>query len=149
MTPLSAPYAHERGGGLHDAVPGCLINTQNRVRVCGPVLMDTGAPWLSVANPPQGSEPWPDGAPAALELFDTVGALVVREAMTTGLRDLGTRLTWRREAHVYGPVIYAGVAPYFAFSVLYDPRHQTIGLKPRAPGPDPASPRAVAVELAR
>ena len=146
MTPLSAPYAHEAGGGLHDAAPGCLVNSQSHERFCGPVLMDTGAPWLSVANARLAGEPWPDGAPAALELFDKTGGLVVREAMVIGARDLGTRLTWRRDAHVYGPVIYAGIAPYFAYFVLYDPRHQAIGLKPRPPGPDPSSPRAIAVE---
>jgi hypothetical protein len=146
VVPLSAPYAHEAGGGLHDAVPGCLVNSGSHERVCGPVLMDTGAPWLSVANARQADEPWPDGSGATLELFDKVGGLVVREALVIGARDLGTRLTWRRESHVYGPVIYAGIAPYFGYSVLYDPRRQTIGLKPRPPGPDPDSPRAVAVD---
>ncbi len=149
IAPLSAPYAHEPGGGLHDAVPGCLVNSATHARVCGPVLMDTGAPWLSVVNARGAGEPWPDGSPAALELFDTVGGVTARETLVTGVRDLGTRLTWRRETRVYGPVIYAGIAPYFAWSVLYDPGHQRIGLKPRAPGSDPASPRAVAVEAAR
>ncbi|HLZ75570.1 hypothetical protein [Phenylobacterium sp.] len=149
FAPLSAPYAHEPGGGLHDAVPGCLVNSRTRARVCGPVLLDTGAPWLSVVNARGAGEPWPDGSPAALELFDTVGAITARETLVTGARDLGTRLTWRRETRVYGPVIYAGIAPYFAWSVLYDPAHQRIGLKPRPPGPDPASPRAVAIEAAR
>ena len=78
-----------------------------------------------------------------------VGDLVVREALVVGARDLGTRLTWRRETHVYGPVIYAGIAPYFAYSVLYDPRRQAIGLKPRPPGHDPAAPRAVAADASR
>jgi hypothetical protein len=148
MVPLAAPYAHERGGGLHDAVPGCLSNPAARARACGVVLMDTGAPGLAVANASLGAEPWPDGATAALELFDTSGGLAVREALTLGLRDQGTRLTYRRETRVFGVVIYAGIAPYFAYSVLYDPRRQMIGLKPRPPGPAPDGPRAVAVDAA-
>ncbi len=145
MLPLAAPYAHERGGGLHDAVPGCLSNAATHARACGVVLMDTGAPGLSVANGRLEGEPWPNGTDVALDLFDAGGGLAAREALTTGLRDQGTRLTWRREPRVYGVVIYAGVAPYFAYSVLYDAGRQTIGLKPRPPGPAADGPRAVAV----
>jgi hypothetical protein len=145
MVPLAAPYAHERGGGLHDAVPGCLVNAKARSRACGVVLMDTGAPGLAVANGHLGETPWPDGSAAALELFDTTGALAVREALTIGLRDLGTRLTYRQETRVYGVVIYAGTAPYFAYSVLYDPSRQMIGLKARPPAPMSDAPRALPV----
>jgi hypothetical protein len=30
-------------------------------------------------------------------------------------------------------VVFAGVAPYFAYSVLYDARAQRIGFRPRPP----------------
>lgn len=145
MVPLAAPYAHERGGGLHDAVPGCLSNDATGARACGVVLMDTGAQGLAVLNASLGEAPWPDGAAAALELFDASGRVAAREALTVGLRDQGTRLTWRREGRVQGVVIYAGVSPYLAYSVLYDARRQMIGLKPRSPSPAPGSPRAVAI----
>jgi len=145
MLPLAAPYAHERGGGLHDAVPGCLSNSVTHARACGVVLMDTGAPGLSVANGRLEGEPWPSGSAVALDLFDAGGGLAAREALTIGLRDQGTRLSWRRETRVSGVVIYAGVAPYFAYSVLYDARRQTIGLKPRPPDPAADAPRALAV----
>ncbi|WP_372783974.1 hypothetical protein [Phenylobacterium sp.] len=145
MVPLAAPYAHERGGGLHDAVPGCLSNTETRARACGVVLLDTGGRGLQVANGRFEGEPWPDGTTAALDLFDAGGGLAARAALTTGLRDQGTRLAFRRESRVYGVVIYAGVAPYLAYSVLYDARRQMIGLKPRPPGPTADSPRALAV----
>ncbi|HEX4709610.1 hypothetical protein [Phenylobacterium sp.] len=144
MVPLAAPYAHERGGGLHDAAPGCLSNPAIGGRACGVVLLDTGAPGLSVANGRLDGPPWPDGSQAVLELFDTTGGLAARAAMTVGLRDQGTRLTYRQEARVFGVVIYAGVAPYYAYSVLYDPRRQMIGLRPRPPGPAAGGPRAVA-----
>ena len=146
MAPLAAPYAHERGGGLHDAVPGCLVNTATHARACGVVLMDTGAPGLAVANGRLETEPWPDGTPAALELFDTRGGIAAREALTIGPREWGLRLSFRRESRVSGVVIYAGVAPYFGYSVLYDPRGQRIGLKPRAPAAAPQAPRAIATD---
>jgi hypothetical protein len=149
MVPLAAPYAHERGGGLHDAVPGCLASARSHARACGVVLLDTGASGLAVANAPPGETPWPDGSAAVLELFDTAGRLAARETLTLGLRDQGTRLSFRQEARVNGVVIYAGIAPYFAYSVLYDPRRQMIGLKARPPGPAPESPRADALEALR
>jgi hypothetical protein len=144
MTPLAAPYAHERGGGLHDTVPGCLSNRAARQSACGVVLMDTGAPGLAVANGRLEGGPWPDGSQAGLELFDTAGGVAARIEMDVGDRDLGTRLSYRQERRVFGTVIYAGTAPYFAWSVLYDPRRQAIGLKPRPPAPAPGAPRAVA-----
>ncbi|MGZ6040166.1 MAG: hypothetical protein ACXWKR_15965 [Phenylobacterium sp.] len=147
--PLSAPYAHEAGGGLHDAAPGCLVNSASHARVCGPVLMDTGAPWLSVVNARGAGEPWPEGSPAALEWFDTEGGVTARETLVTGVRDLGTRLTWRDETRVHGAVIYAGIAPYFAYSVLYDPAHRRIGLKARPAAPLPDAPQAVDLEMGR
>ncbi len=107
--------------------------------------MDTGARGLSVVNARLEGEPWPSGTAAALELFDATGGLAAREALTVGLRDQGTRLTYRRETRVDGVVIYAGAAPYFAYSVLYDAGRQTIGLKARPPGPAADGPRALAV----
>jgi hypothetical protein len=133
MAPLAAPYAHERGGGLHDAMPGCLVNRAARARACGVVLMDTGAPGLAVANGGLQDPPWPDGATAELELFDTVGGLAIEAPFVLGDRDLGTHLSYRRESRIFGTVIYAGTAPYFAYSVLYDPAHRRIGLKARPP----------------
>ncbi|HEY2751015.1 hypothetical protein [Phenylobacterium sp.] len=143
MVPLAAPYAHQRGGGLHDAVPGCLSNGSTHARACGVVLLDTGGPGLAVANGRLERDTWPDGTEAALELFDTNGGVAARAALTTGVRDQGTRLSFRQDSRVLGVVIYAGVAPYYAYSVLYDPRRQMIGLKPRPPGPAAEGPRAV------
>ncbi|HEX3365142.1 hypothetical protein [Phenylobacterium sp.] len=146
QTPLAAPYAHERGGGLHDAAPGCLSNRAARQSACGLVLMDTGAPGLAVANGRLEGGPWSDGSTATLELFDTTGGIAARIEMGVGDRDLGTRLSYRQERRVSGTVIYAGTAPYFAWSVLYDPRRQTIGLKPRPPASATGAPRAVALD---
>jgi hypothetical protein len=147
MVPLAAPYAHERGGGLHDAVPGCLSNPALGARACGVVLMDTGGAGLQVANGRLGA-PWPDGTEVVLDLFDSVGGVAARAALTVGRRDQGTRLSFRQEGRVQGVVIYAGIAPYLAYSVLYDARRQMIGLKPRPPGAAGDAPRAVAVEPA-
>lgn len=129
MLPLAAPYAQIQGGGLHDALPGCLVHSISQVRVCGPVLMDTGTPFMAVANDRRG--PWPEGDAAALEFFSPGGAIAMRELLTVGDRGQAARLNWRDEPRAPGVVIFAGVSPYFAYSVLYDARSQRIGLKPR------------------
>ena len=132
LLPLAAPYAQIQGGGLHDALPGCLVHVATKARVCGPVLMDTGSSFLSVINARRGAA-WPDGSQASLELFDTSGAVAVRHVLTLGSRDQATRLTWRDEPRAPGVMVFAGVAPYFAYSVLCDARRQLIGMKLRQP----------------
>ncbi len=139
IVPLSAPYAQARGGALHDAIPGCLSNDATRARACGAVLLDTGSPSLRVANARLAD--WAKDAPATLILFDPTGAVAVRAAVPLGDPGHGTRLAFRDDPHNPGIAIYAGVAPYLAYEVLYDMRRQQIGLKPRPPAP--AGPRAL------
>jgi hypothetical protein len=130
MLPIVGPYAQISGGGLHDALPGCLVH--EGARICGPVLLDTGSSFMVVANG-HVTDPWPDGDPAALELYGPDGAVAARAGFTLGSRDAATRLSWRTEARAPRPSIFAGAAPYFAWSVLYDARRQAIGVKPRRP----------------
>lgn len=135
MLPIVGPYSQISGGGLHDALPGCLSQAASRARVCGPMLMDTGSSFLAVANG-RVSAPWPDGSRAVLEVYGADGAVAARTEFTLGSPEAGTRLAWRSEPRAPGPAIFAGAAPYFAWSVLYDARRQAIGLRPRpAPGP--------------
>jgi hypothetical protein len=142
IVPLSAPYAQQRGGGLHDAVTGCLSHDETHERACGAVLMDTGSPSLAVVNARLSAPHWADGAAATLTLFDAAGGVAASEALTLGAREQATRFRQRQDGHVQGVAIYAGVAPYLAYAVLYDMRRQRIGLKPRPAAP--AGPRALA-----
>ncbi len=139
IVPLSAPYAQQRGGALHDAIPGCLSNDATHARACGAVLLDTGSPSLRVAN--ARLPDWADGAPATLILFGPDGAVAVRAGLVLGDPGHATRLGFRDDPRNPGVAIYAGVAPYLAYEVLYDMRRQQIGLKPRPPSP--GAPRAL------
>ena len=136
IVPLSAAYAQS---ALHDAIPGCLSNDATRARACGAVLLDTGTTSLAVANARLAD--WADGAPATLSLFGPTGDTAVRAGLALGDPGHGTRLRFREDPHNPGVAIYAGVAPYLAWSVLYDMRRQQIGLKPRPPAL--AGPRAL------
>ena len=87
---------------------------------------------MTVANA-RTAEPWPADAAAVLEVYGDDGVVAARAALQLGSRDAATRLAWRTEPAAPRPSIFAGAAPYFAWSVLYDARRQRIGLKPRAP----------------
>ena len=68
----------------------------------------------------------------------SVGATPLTAGLDTGStieidhRHPAFRMTTVTDLRVDGSHIYAGLIPYFAFSVLYDPEHRLIGLKPRA-----------------
>ncbi|MDB5432850.1 MAG: hypothetical protein JWP35_3966 [Caulobacter sp.] len=133
MLPL-APGADQRSGsGLHDALPGCLENEATKARICGLVLFDTGAPGIRVVGHDVPDKPWADETPVTLLLSDAHGTVKAGERLIVGRRAQASRLTFERRGDVEIPRIFMGVAPYFAFSVLYDPGRQAIGLKARSP----------------
>ena len=134
MLPVMDAFKAQHGG-LHDAVGGCLLNDATGKKVCGALLMDTGAPGLSVLNGGLGSTPWPQG-PATLAFYDGRGRTQAAENLTLNIKAHASRLTFDSEPGRPGPVIYSGLTAYFAFSVLYDPERGMVGLKPRAPTPD-------------
>lgn len=121
--------------GLHDAVGGCLENGSTKARQCGAVMLDTGAPGLRVRTPDAPRTPWPEGAPARLVLADGAGKVRVVEAMTIGQRAQATKLDMRPDSDPPAPAVFAGLTPYFAYAVLYDPARGTVAFRARAPAP--------------
>jgi hypothetical protein len=76
--------------------------------------------------------------------------VVAGEALTVGLRAHASHLAFDTAPGPSGAVIFAGLSPYFAFSVLYDAEHQRIGLRPRptaAGGPEGALTGPAAPDL--
>lgn len=143
-TPLPVtPRFSEQKGGLHDAVAGCLEIAASGHRICGAVMLDTGAPGLRVLSPDAPSAAWPDGTPATLLLADAQGRVKATEALVIGQRAQASHLTFERRSQSPAPAIFAGLLPYFAFSVLYDPEHGTVAFKARPQalgGPQGATP---------
>jgi hypothetical protein len=113
--------------GMGGVLPGCLGGADERDRVCGAVRFDTGAPGFSIAAaaPPRG---WPNGSEGRLSVGDRSGAVTMR--FIYGRRDQASRLTATRDERG-ATRIFAGIAPYFAWSVLYDCDAGTMGLRPR------------------
>lgn len=139
--PILAAYAREKGG-VHDAVTGCIINDTSKQKACGALLMDTGAPGILVNNGALGHDPWPDHTPATLSFYDS-SKLVATETVLVGLRNHASHLLFGERPGA-GVEILAGLAPYFAFSVLYDPQNGAVGIKPRPPLPN--APQGVLAE---
>jgi hypothetical protein len=120
---------HPEGGGLHDAIWGCLANPAEPRQACGPMLMDTGAFALRVNNSGR-TETWPDGTPMVLDFRNSGAAPVVSMRLVVGAQAQDVALA---KAPSPGIILQPGVAPYYAFSILYDPVRRVIGFKPRTP----------------
>ena len=116
-------------GAAHDAIDGCLRDVKSGATVCGALMLDSGAPGIRVAGAER-LKPWPDGDPAQIVFVkDGKPALVVDFAV--GRRDQASRFTSESDPQLRVPHLYAGLTPYFAFDVLYDPAHEQVGLKAR------------------
>jgi hypothetical protein len=117
-------------GGFHDAISGCLVNEDTHKNICGPTLLDTGAPGLHITSSrPADLAGWRAGSHMAIAFkgeqdVDLDGKFVADSSrpstIVSALRPNQPRTR-----------ISAGSLPYFAFSVLYDGENGIIGLKPR------------------
>lgn len=115
--------------GPRGGIAGCLNETDGLQAVCGPIVMDTGAPGVHVYSA-DAIEPraWQVGVPATLRFGDdprlafgfTSGA-----PRSPSFVNIGS-LEGRRQT-----VIMAGVLPYFHFTVAYDGEGRPEGLQPR------------------
>ena len=124
---------------MHDAVWTCLRNLATQVRACGPALLDTGAFLLRIANAGL-TEPWAKGAPMVMDFQNDGVSVVASMRMTAGgqAQDIGYSTLPTR-----GVILQPGVAAYYAYAVLYDPKRRVLGFKARPPveGLPQAAPR--------
>jgi hypothetical protein len=123
-------------GGLHDSLDGCLVNDATKAKACGLASMDSGGPGIRVANGGLGHTPWAQGSAATLVFYDKAGHPQAAENLVIGLRSHASNLSFIDAPGLGGAIVFAGISPYFAFDVLYDPVHGLIGLKARPPTPD-------------
>lgn len=130
MLPVNRRYDVERGG-LHDSIAGCLVNDTTQAKACGALLLDCGAPGIVVRNSGLGGAPWANGTPVTLIFYGADGKPRAAERLTIGLRSHASHLMYAHGEGDPGVTILSGLTAYFAFSVLYDPAHGEIGLRPR------------------
>jgi hypothetical protein len=139
--PVLPKFANQRGG-LHDAVPGCLINDTTAQNICGAVLLDTGAPGITVVSAAAFDQPWANNTPATLLFADRDGKTRLGERLVIGRRDHASALKFERQPNVQSTQIMSGLTAYFAYSVLYDPAKATVAFKARSPMPQGPTPVA-------
>jgi hypothetical protein len=120
------------GAEFHDAIPGCLVIKKSGKRICGPTLLDTGAPEISInSSDPADRNGWIKGDRFAIIFRNRQGGEVQAgfQAGAGGPSRFSTSApqdTNERETH-----ISAGTLPYFLFSVFYDDQRHLVGLKLR------------------
>lgn len=125
---LAGGYAEKDGGGLHDAVIGCLKAVRDGRRVCGLTTFDTGAFVIRLLNIPAGPGHWPNGEALEFEIVKADRSTIVSMPITVGAQ---AQAIGYGTAPVRQPVLQMGAAPYYAFSILYDPSGRRLGFKPR------------------
>jgi hypothetical protein len=118
-------------GGFHDAVPGCVGKADGSARLCGPMLLDSGAPAVEVTlGKDQKAQAWSAGTSARLSI-GRPDAFVAMPFTTD--RDQAAKLRLREGRGQPRNRISAGSLPFQAFAVFYDPKERILGLKPRTP----------------
>lgn len=133
MLPVLSKFSDQEGG-YHDAVLGCIVNDARADRVCGALLMDTGAPGISIRG--AGKHNWAAGSAATFAFYDKE-KLLAGEKITLDSRSHASHLSFAESGRQQLMItIAAGLTPYFAFDVLYDPGKSIVGLKPRPAAPD-------------
>lgn len=96
--------------------------------------MDTGAPGITIRG--AGKHNWAAGSAATFAFYDKE-KLLAGEKITLDSRSHASRLSFAEAGRQQLMItIAAGLTPYFAFDVLYDPGKSIVGLKPRPAAPD-------------
>jgi hypothetical protein len=134
-SPIQSEFSSDPGG-FHDAVQGCLLNVSSKAKVCGPLVLDTGAPGLQAVNARLGQKPWASGARSTLAFYDRKGDATAVAQFNIGERNHASNLIFRDEPRLNGARIFSGLTGYFAFFVLYDPGAKELGFLAR-PAPPP------------
>lgn len=141
LFPLTAVARAGANPAWQDTLPACLADASTSQKLCGPALLDTGAPGIIAYQQGVSETPlWSPGDDAALQFATSGGGslaipFTADQAFGSGLLQAPPN---------GGPAIVAGVLPFFAYTVLYDAAAGSIGLKPRGDTPDLRSAPALA-----
>lgn len=115
--------------GDSNQLAACLVRTDTAERICGPAMVDTGANGLRVQGG-KSDEMWPRGTPATIVLGDAGGDASF--AVTIARRDQATGMfAYPRRAGSDRTTLNLGLAPFFHWSILFDPQARKIGVAER------------------
>jgi len=119
-------------GAMHDAIPGCLVVEKTGKRICGPTLLDSGAPGVSITSAKAADRSgWQRGERIALVFRNRRGGEVKGEFKAAAGAPSRIHASNPKNEKQTDTQIAAGTLPYFLFSALYDDERQLVGLKRR------------------
>ncbi len=117
--------------GAPDSLPGCLVIEKSGKQICGPTLLDTGAPGVSISSGnPADVGGWKRGDQLAIAFTNRRGGTVQAAFQAGAMRPAQISASLSNNAGQTAHIA-AGTLPYFLFSVLYDDPRRLIGLKTR------------------
>jgi hypothetical protein len=120
------------GAMFHDGIPGCLVIEKSGKRICGPMLLDTGAPGLSISSSnPADRNGWGRGDRFAIVFRNRQGAEVAAGFQAGAGRPSQFSTSDAQDSSPTETHISAGTLPYLLFSVFYDDQRHLVGLKRR------------------
>ena len=113
----------------HGTVAGCVsLAIPAAERLCGPTLLDTGAPGLDVLDasaPPR----WQEGRRARIDFAPRRGGPPPALGFVTGDKAHGAHATFKPGGSDR-ITIHAGTLPFYAYDVLFDADSNTIAVRP-------------------
>jgi hypothetical protein len=122
LFPTEQRLKNLQGGAVfHDCIPGCLVIEESGKRICGPPLLDTGAPGINItsSNPADLSR-WRKGDRFAIVFRNRQGGEVQANFRAGAGRPSQFSTSAPEHAGQTETHISAGTLPYFLFSAFYD-----------------------------
>lgn len=116
----------------HDAIPGCIVVEKTAKQICGPTLLDTGAPGVGITSAKAADRRgWGRGARIAMIFKNRQGGEVKADFKAGAGKPSRIHASIPKNEKQTGTQISAGTLPYFLFSALYDDERHLVGLKRR------------------
>jgi predicted aspartyl protease len=133
LFPIDARLKKLPGGATaHDAIPSCIVVEKTEKRICGPTLLDTGAPGVSIASADAAERSgWRRGERIGIVFRNKEGAEVKSEFRAGAGAPSRIHASAPKNENQTDTRIAAGTLPYFLFSVLYDDERKLVGLRRR------------------
>jgi hypothetical protein len=115
-----------------DSIPGCLVIEKSKKRICGPTLLDTGAPGISIsAGNPADRTGWSKGDRLAMVFKNRRGGEIQSSFHAGAGRPSQISASAPPDDGKPETHISVGTLPYFLFSVFYDDQRHLVGLTRR------------------
>ncbi len=120
-----------------DGITSCITNLRTNKKVCGPTMLDTGKPGITVISAREGNNHpsrFRVGDPVTINFTNQNGESLTPELFTDNADGAGHIRVSPPKKHQIDNSVYAGILPFFDYSVLYESNQNIIGLKTRNPG---------------